>query len=119
MVRDAVAALREENDELRERVRQLGEELASSRFSFPWELGLTRTQTLILNHLLTRDTITRRSTNLVLYSDRGGTEPSDHTIVVQISHIRRKLRPIGIEIATVHGSGWRMVDRENVAARFS
>lgn len=115
---DRVAALREENDELRERVRQLGEQLASTKFAFPRDLGLTPTQILILRHLLTRDVITRNSAMLLLYSDRAHDEPGLNNVDVHISRIRRKLRPAGIQIENVWGRGWRVVDREAVAARF-
>lgn len=111
-------ALREENDELRERVRQLTEQLASTSFQFPPEARLTPTQSTITRHLLTRDLITRESTNTLLYSARASDEPLPNNIDVQISRIREKLVPYGIQIENIYGKGWRIVDRAAAAARF-
>lgn len=118
MVTPAAIALREENDELREHIRQLTEQLASTKFAFPRDLGLTPTQEVVLRHLLTRDVITRRSTMLLLYSDRADDVLGENNIDVHISRIRQKLGPSGIQIENVWGRGWRVVNREAVAARF-
>lgn len=119
MVKDVVAALRVENDELRERVRQLGEHLASTKFVFPRDLGLTPTQIVLVRHLLTRDFITRQSAMTLLYSDRADDVRGANNVDVHISRIRQKLSPSGVQIENVWGTGWRILDRLAVAARFS
>ncbi|WP_421581112.1 winged helix-turn-helix domain-containing protein [Shinella sp. M31] len=114
---DAAIALREENDELRERLRQLTEQLASTQFLFPRELGLTPTEETLFRHLLTRDVATRRSSMTILYSDRGE-EPGENNIDIHIMRLRRKIGPQGVVITNVRGRGWRIDNREALAARF-
>lgn len=118
MVTNALAALREENDELRERVCQLTEELASTRFVFPRELRLTASETVVFRHLLSRDVINRRSAMLLLHAGRPGDEPDEHLVDVHIMRIRRKVAALGIRIENIWGQGWRVLDRELVMARF-
>lgn len=116
-MKNASLALREENDELRERLRQLTEQLASTKFLLPRELGLTPTEETLFRHLLTRDVATRRSAMTILYSDRGE-EPSENNIDIHIMRLRRKLGSQGVVITNVWGRGWRIEGREAIAARF-
>ncbi|WP_020179811.1 helix-turn-helix domain-containing protein [Methylopila sp. M107] len=98
-----------ENDELRERVVQL-EELLGFRTLTPIEWGLTPKQASVLGFLLNRPMATKDELMTALYALDVDDPPHQKIIDVFVCHLRRKLRPFGIEIRTVWGQGYA-IDR--------
>jgi two-component system cell cycle response regulator CtrA len=94
-----------------ERIRQL-EELMGVGFMVHPSLGLTRLEEAMLgaiyaaNHTVTRD----RVFDLLfgLHDD----PPEPKIMDVAMSHLRRKLRPLGVHITTVWGRGWYLAPAE-------
>lgn len=115
---DELRSLREENESLRERVRQMRDELASPDLVVPRALRLTPSEEIVFRHLLTRDLASRRSIAMALWSDRSGDEPDEVIISVHICRLRRKLRAERVTIENVWGRGWSIPDRTTVMARF-
>lgn len=114
---DLTDSLRQENAALRERVRQLEEALASSSVVVPIEWGLTPSEARLFAALTTRDVLTKDAIMTALYSDRPDDDPETKIVDVYVCKIRPKLRPFGIEIATVWGRGYSLVDRQKWAVR--
>ncbi len=104
----------EQCEELRERVRQL-EDRAYGR-DIQWEaptwLRLTRMQEALVRVLLVAAgrTVSREylydATRVAIAAYRSGTDIK--IVDVVLSHLRGKLRPVGIEIETVWGRGYRL-----------
>ena len=101
-------------DELQERVRQL-EDRAYGR-DLQWEappwLGLRRMEESIVRVLLVAAgrTVSREflydATRVAIGAGRSSTDIK--IVDVVLSHLRGKLRPVGIEIETVWGRGYRL-----------
>lgn len=104
-----VARLREENEVLRERVRQLEEAVAPPNIDIPVEWRLTLTEARVYRHLASRAEVTKQSLMMALYSDRAEDEPDITILNVFIHHLRKKLKPFGIEIRNIRGSGFAIV----------
>ena len=104
-----VAALEAENDELRERVRQLEEELFfDPGWQCPLEFSLTPSEQQILQALMSRE---EASKDFLLLSTAEAGREKDAAIKIvdgHICHIRRKLKPFGVEIETLWGRGYRL-----------
>jgi DNA-binding response OmpR family regulator len=98
--------LRAENDELREKVRQLEQLLSYAAYSMPKEFGLTRTEEAVLGTLVTHCTTTRDHIMHNLYGGRGDAEPDIKIVDIYISRLRKKLKGFGIEIKTEWGRGY-------------
>lgn len=113
---DILEAARREIAQLRERVRQLEEEIAPSSVSVPLEWRLTSSEARLFAHLTTRAVATKSSIMTALYSDRPEDDPELKIVDVFICRIRRKVKPYGVEIATVWGQGYSLVGREKWAA---
>lgn len=104
----------EQCDELRERVRQL--EDRAYGWDMQWEapswLRLTRMQEGLLRVLLVGSgrTVSRdhlyEATRVAISAYRSSTDIK--IVDVVLSHVRSKLRPVGIEIETVWGRGYRL-----------
>ena len=107
-----VERLRAENEELRERVRQLEEVIgfkAPRRF-----LGLRPLDSKVLM-LLTRLEIASVETVMAaLYGNRPNEVPDSNLLSVVVHRLRRILAPHGIKIGTVWGVGYTMT-RESKA----
>lgn len=103
-----IAALREENETLRERLVQLEAALRreTDRPLF-YDFGLSPSEMRILNLLLSRSVVSNAAFMDVLYGARSD-PPSAKVIAVRICQMRRKLRPFGIEIETMSGWGYRL-----------
>lgn len=114
---DAVADLRAENDELRERVRQLEDLLRPSAVTVPPQWRLTATEAAVFRHLVSRPMATFGSLEAALYSDRADDCPDRRILSVWIWKLRRKVEPHGVRIETVWGQGWRLHDRERYRSR--
>lgn len=104
---ELVLALETENEELRERVRQL-EEMLGMTFDAPLQLGLTGTETMVLGLLSKVEMATKEAMLSHLYSDRPNDVPELKIVDVFICKMRRKLQPFGITIDTVWGRGYAL-----------
>ncbi len=97
----------QENTMLREQVRQLNEMLIGPAYDFPREWKLTRAEQRLLNCLYTGNKGFRRHEALmhaVAHSDWA----DDALLKVKICHLRKKLKPRGVEIKTVWGEGYEL-----------
>lgn len=97
------ARLREENETLREEVRQLRNALAPRGVRLPDGLHLTPMEYEFFAHLSSRQLATHESLALLATASM-----SDHTVVVYIYRLRRKLKAYGVTIANVWGVGYRL-----------
>ena len=112
---DLVRTLRDENEELREQVRQMKAALVPP-FLYPAEWRLTAAETIILSVLLARPIAPRRAIVTALRTrpiGRGGqVRPDDAdsmpSIDTLIWKLRQKLNPLGCQIEAVYGVGWRL-----------
>lgn len=99
--------LREANDILRERIRQLEEVLAPT-CDFSPIAHFSRSQSTILSMVYHRPRVTYNQIYQSLYSDCADDPPSQQTITVLMHHIRKKLTPYDIHILNIHGIGFHM-----------
>jgi hypothetical protein len=119
-----LAALREENDILRETVRQLREELAPVR-EFPAAWKLNPQQTVVLSCLVATAPGIAKHTRIraALYEDRDPPDCVADLIMVVASRLRHRLRAAGVnvEIQNVFGVGYRIseADRDRLIAELS
>lgn len=104
-------------DTLEERIRQLEEALAPTCVPVRMEWRLTSSEARVFAHLTTRDHATKQSIMLAMYSDRIDVEPEIKIVDVFICKMRRKLKPFGIEIATIWGQGYALTNRQLYAPR--
>lgn len=107
-VSNAVAKLMEENDTLRERVRQLMTELGETQAPLPREWQLTRTEEALMRALIAREVASRDFIMHFLYCVKPEDAPEPKIIDVLVCRLRPKLKPFGIEIATVWGRGYSL-----------
>lgn len=102
---DYVRKLEEENDELRERIIVLEEQIGV-RIEAPLVLGLTGQEARIFGALMSRDLLTKEMMLAVLYLSRGLDEAEQKIVDVFICKMRPKLKAYGITIETVWGRGY-------------
>lgn len=111
MLDQAERLLRDENETLRERVRQLEQILAGNdEPSGAIERLLTRSEFRIWRALKNRPIATKDALFASLYRDFGIEHFSEQTIAVFLFRLRRKLRPLGIEIKNIWSVGWVLTD---------
>ena len=104
-------ALQAENERLEARVIMLEDALYGGEPEYPRGWKLTRQEARFLSVLLTRPGVaTREMFYASLYQQRDDT-PDPKIIDVLIHYLRRKLAPFGLEIETVWGRGYRIVDQ--------
>lgn len=120
-IHSAYAALREENDILRETVRQLREELAPIReFSATWKLSPQ--QTAFLSCVLAAAPCIAKQSRIVaaLYQDRDAPETVANVITVLAYRLRQRLLAAGVQatIENIYGVGYRIseADRDRLIA---
>ncbi|MBO0142281.1 helix-turn-helix domain-containing protein [Agrobacterium sp. Ap1] len=105
---DVVERLRDENEMLREKLRQL-EDVLKPEVNAPEGCHLTPSELLIFRHLSLGRLSSRDNLRSILYSDRVD-EPDTYNIIdVFIVSLRKKLRPYGFALETVWGRGWKLV----------
>lgn len=104
---DYVKLLEQENDEMRERVRQL-EQICGISFEVPPAMGLSRQQSVLLGLLLKNRLVTKTAVMTALYGASVGEIPEEKIVDVFICQLRRKLTPFGVGIETQWGQGWYM-----------
>lgn len=106
-----IAALREENDILRETVRQLREDLAP-RMAFPKAWKLSPHQSAVLSCIMAASphVATRGRILSALYGDREAPDCADKLLNVMVHEIRKRLRAAGAEagIRNIFGRGYVM-----------
>lgn len=105
---DREIRLLEENDALRQRVREL-EDLTIGRFEFPEAWGLRRTATRLLSALMGAEHLTHEQLVAALYPDG---DRGRNAVAAQIMILRRKLAPRGILVETLFGVGFRIPEAD-------
>lgn len=101
-----IKVLEDENEELREKVRQLEEQQRGTR-PMPLEFGLTGSEERMLAILLSRDGAVTKETFLnLMYGGLPDDEPELKIIDVFICKLRKKLKPFDIEVTTIWGRGY-------------
>lgn len=98
--------LRIENEELRERVRQLEEALCPP-LEAPGHLGLSATQARMFSALLARESVSNDALALCVFGPSNGAVAPE-TIRVHISRLRKKIDPYGYRIRSIHYLGYRL-----------
>lgn len=111
---DLVTKLEEENDELRERVRQL-EGLLGMTFEAPLQFGLTAKESRVLGTLMNLPMATKQALMTALYRDRIDAEPGIKIVDVFVCKMRAKLEPFGIRVETLWGQGYFLKDETKAA----
>jgi DNA-binding response OmpR family regulator len=108
--------LQDENDTLREQVAYLSEALVPY-ISLPKEWNLTRREERIVRAIAgAKDIASHSSLMAALYWDRA--EPAGPAILpVLMCNLRKKLRPVGIEIKTLLGRGYYLPADAKAALR--
>jgi DNA-binding response OmpR family regulator len=104
MASDNERALRAENDELRERVRQL-EEALSPALPPTWDLPLPAAEARALGVLFRNPGIVTRDSLYVAMCGIGS-ESDSRVVLVRLVSLRRHLRPHGVEIRNAYGKGY-------------
>ncbi|MEO0870964.1 MAG: helix-turn-helix domain-containing protein [Pseudomonadota bacterium] len=104
LLRQRVDALEIENNELRETIRQLEEQLFNDAWFAPIEFCLTPAEASYLAALMGA---TRCTKDMLLMASRRTDDDVEIKIVdVFICKLRKKLKPFGIEIKTDWGRGY-------------
>lgn len=102
---DLIETLEAENDQLRERVRQL-EQMLGFHVEAPLQIGLTQHEASVFGFLLTRELASKEQILTAVYSAYGRDEPEMKIVNVFICKIRKKLKPYGVNIETLWGRGY-------------
>jgi DNA-binding response OmpR family regulator len=97
-----------ERDLLKEEIAMLKREMYGADYALPIELGLTSAQHAIVAAMVVNDRVL--SDQFLFDASRVRTTSADELtsklVCVMISHIRKKLRPFGLEIRTFYGRGY-------------
>ena len=114
------AQLRDEAEELRERLRQMKESLAPSWVEmFPMGIWLAPQERTIFSCLVAHEVAAREHIYQAITSDRPEPWPEPKIVDVHIHNLRKKLGPSGVKIRTVWGVGYRLIDRHRFNPRRS
>ncbi len=105
---DYIAVIEAENEELRERIKQLEQQIGMV-VNVPLMMDVTASEAKVLGVLMERELATKEVIMLALYSTRGGDDEAEIKIVdVFICKVRKKIKKWGIEIKTSWGRGYYM-----------
>lgn len=104
---DMVEALLDENENLRERIRQL-EEVLCPTIDVPVEYGLTATEMRLFSHLLTKPLVTKRGLHAAAYGDWIDETPDETVIESHVCKLRRKIKKYGFQIKNERFAGYRL-----------
>lgn len=110
-----VKRLRDENEELHERLRQM-QQVLTPPFIAPYEWHLTKYETKVLSSLLSAKFISKERLFVSLYSDYND-PPTDNNLRVLVSKLRKKLSPFGVVIKFIWGRGYFLEDLEQWRSR--
>ena len=102
---DRLALLERENADLRERLAYLEGALGGG-LRLPAAWALSPSQEKLVAVLLCRSFVSRDAAMAAVYRDTGRDEPSEKIVDVMIYHVRKKLKPHGIEIRTAVARGY-------------
>lgn len=108
-----IRELCEENEALRDRIEHLESAIAERVPLVLWA-ELTPAERVIVGLLISRDTVSRDLMHAFLYSAKAGGGADIKVCDVFICKIRKKLTPLGVDIETVRGIGWRMARGRDV-----
>ena len=109
-------AVEAENARLRERLAFV-EAAFGLDFQPPVEWRLTASEARMIGALIARDHCTKDALMAALYRDDGRDEAEPQIVDVFICKLRKKLRPFGVEIATIWGRGYAMAPLTRAAIR--
>lgn len=107
-----LAQQQEQIDVLRERVRQLEEVLSPPLVVIQVEWGLTPHEAKVFACLAAREQASKEMIMSALYGARGDDVVQIKIVDVFVCKMRKKLKPFGIEISTLWGKGYTLVDRK-------
>lgn len=112
-----VVALREENERLRARVKELEARLTPEGVRIEHAWGLVRAERRLFAALVGREQASKEYLHDALYGDRMDLDdvPALSGVESHMSKLRRKLRPFGIQIIAKRFEGYRLVDRQRFA----
>lgn len=100
-------ALEEENERLRDELEYLRASLGMD-FVPPLSFRLTPAEGKMLGRFLKGGLVTKEAFMALLYRDVGSDEAEIKIIDVFVCKLRRKLKPLGLEIGTRWGVGYEM-----------
>jgi len=105
--REHIEAVERENDDLREKVRQM-ERLIMADDPLPIEWGLTVTEEKVLRCLIARNLASKEAIHYALYGSMGEDGAEIKIVDVLVCKLRPKVLPFGIEIETQWGRGYQL-----------
>ncbi len=114
-------SLAEENDQLREEVRQLKENIAllvaGEPMPFPKAWRLDPMKTRLMRALIRDKWCSRKKLFTAMYFDREWPLRPEKALDVQICVLRQRLRPLGVKIVNHIGEGYSITleDRAKLA----
>lgn len=110
--------LQDENDQLRDRVAQLEEALGLAEDFSLLLPDLTQSESTCLGVLLNNKAPRKLTFHLALYGNRPDGDEVDVKIVdVMLCKLRKKLKPLGVEIGTEWGEGYFINDANKAKLR--
>lgn len=107
-----------ELERLRDRVTELEELLGLADNEIYAMLGLPKLQRSLLGLLMKRPLVSRDTAFAAIYGDRPeASQPEIKILDVHLSHLRGRLRGLGVTITTRWGEGWYLVLEEKAKLR--
>lgn len=99
--------LREQNETLKERIRQLEQALGYEMDTPPkWEM--TRGEAIIFSSLIVKGFCSYNCLQIALHFDQWREIPDKTSVHAMMWRVRRKIRGDGLEIESVPGRGYRI-----------
>jgi two-component system cell cycle response regulator CtrA len=105
-----IIALRDRVAELEEKIRQLESQVVDRGIVAPAEWGLTPKEEAMAIAFAKHGYIDKKQAMTVLWSSKWDIdgEPDPKIFDVMLCHLRKKVKPFGVEIITRWGRGWEM-----------
>lgn len=107
---ERVKAMEGQIELLEGRVRMLEDALFADAI-VPVEWNLTGSEARVMGCLINREMATKQAIMAALYTDRNCDSAEEKIVDVFVCQVRLKLRPFGVEIKTVWGQGFQLLDR--------
>lgn len=112
---DTMATLRQENEDLRYRIRDLEKQVFGTEWNPPTEWHLSPTQTEMMRSLVAKDVVAHEHLqNAMERSAATWAMAERHNLSVQMHRIRKRLKPFGWKIISVWGVGFTLQNRTAV-----